>query len=72
MPFQVIVENTATPPEQATWIYTTNVKLCVERPPYGRNAYEEKLVSAVVPGERICHTPGDPCHSRLVVSVTEF
>jgi len=72
MPFQVIVENTATPPEQATWIYPTDVKLCVERPPYGRNAYSEKLVSAVVPGERICHTPGGPCHSRLVVSVTEI
>ena len=73
MSFRVAVKDDVTPtPNEAEWIYTTDAKLFVEIAPYGRNTYREKPISTVIPGERICRTPGDPCHSRLVVSVTEF
>ena len=73
MPFRVTVKDEATPtPNEAEWVYTTDVRLFVEIAPYGRNAYRQKLISTVVEGERICREPGKSCHPREVVSVTEF
>ena len=73
MPFRVTVKDEATPtPNEAEWVYTTDVRLFVEIAPYGRNAYRQKLISTVIPGERICRNTARPCHSREVISVTEF
>jgi len=73
MSFRVAVKDDVTPtPNEAEWIYTTDAKLCVEIAPFGRNAYREKPISTVTPGERICRYPGKPCHPREVISVTEF
>jgi len=73
MPFRVTVKDEASPtPNEAEWIYTTDAVLCVEIAPYGRSTYRDKPISTVTPGERICRSPGQPCHAREVISVTEF
>jgi hypothetical protein len=71
MPFKIVVQNGGVNPDQAEWHFKTDVKLCTEVPPTGRNCFREKLISQLVPGDMICPEPGRPGPSNEVVSVTE-
>ena len=70
MSVKITVKNAAE--NEAEWIYTNDVMLCTEIPPYGRSTYTEKLASTLTAGERVCHKPGKPCHPMEVVSVEEI
>jgi hypothetical protein len=70
MSFKITVKNAAG--DEAEWGYPTDVKLCTEVPPAGRNAFREVLISELEVGDMICHQPGKHGPSNEVVSVEEI
>jgi len=69
VPFKIIVKNAAA--DQAEWHFKTDVLLCTEVLPAGRNCFRNKLISNLVAGDFACPEPGRPGPSSEVVSVTE-
>jgi len=70
MSFKITVKNASD--DQAEWHYLTDVKLCAEILPAGRNAFREVLISDLEVGDMICHQPGKHGPSNEVVSVEEI